>query len=324
MGRLLDENDGEENEQDVVIEEYPNSGPSAEPLEKCCTIFLSQVTNTTIHQHPPAITTEMKVKNDPSLNQLEITDEEDQCLHQRSSSQQPSSPDADDSHREMVDMCTSSGPPEAAPSPATQHEGESEKEDIVVSTIAAAQPAPSDGAADDDLSQKNSLLHLLRLEREKRLSGVAQMEQEAQQASNPNDLLSTTSQDYSGSAATKTISSKKKKKVKGKEKGKGRQKQHDCSAASPPMMTEIEDDMEFLTRESERVSHERPEYHRVLNMTETAMRAVNPSWDPYYQPPAERCISTSERNKMAQNLGHKLQDLRQKRRSIAPSKKSNR
>ncbi len=226
----------------------------------------------------------------------------------------------------MGDMHTNSGPPEvaAAPPPAVRREGESEKEDIVVSAI---EPSPSDGAAadNDDLLQKNSLLHVLHLERKERLSGLAQMEQEgAHQTSNPNDLLGTTSQYYSGSASTKkNKKNKKKQQMKGKEKGKGRYKQHDCFAAPLPMTTEIEDDMEFLTRESERVSHELPDYHRVLNMTETAMRAANPSWDPYYQPLAKSHMLIPERTKMAQKLCHKLQDLKQQRRSIAPSKKNN-
>ncbi len=120
--------------------------------------------------------------------------------------------------------------------------------------------------------------------------------------------------------------------MKGKVKGgnkefKGQQQKQQggysaAAAVSPPTVTDIEDDMEFLNLESERVRHERPAYHHVLNMTETVMRTANPSWDPYYQPPAKSRISASERNKIASNLGRKLQDLKQNRSAETSKNKS--
>ncbi len=323
------EEDSEENEQDIVINKdatHRNSELSLpEPIA-------------TIHQ-PQTIMTEMKVEEDYlSLNQLKITidKEEAQCLRESNSSSLQPTPCPDENHQEMVDVCASSGPPMAVPSPTVQHEGDggSEKKDIVVGAIAAAaaQPTPSNVPADNFLQKNNDLLRSLHLEKEMRLSNVAaQIEQEAQQTDPNNSFITSIFQQHSTSDAKKISSSsrKKKKKVKSREKGndnktcKGQQKQQDCSASSPPMMNEIEDDMEFLTRESERVSHEQPAYHRVLNVTEAAMRAANPSWDPYYQPPAKSCMSTSERNKMSKNLGRKLQDLKE-HRNIAPRKTKNR
>ncbi len=285
---------------------------------------------TTICQ-PQTIMTEMKVEEDGlSLNQLKITNdkEEAQYLYEsNSSSLQPSTPYPDENHQGIVDVCASSGPPMAVPSPPVQHEGGggSEKKDIVVGAIAAAQPTPSNVPVGDFLQKNNDLLRSLHLEKERRFSNVAaQMEQEAQQTDPNNSFITNTFQQHSTSNAKKiSSSSKKMKKVKGKEKGnnntcKGQRKKQDCSASSPTM-NKIEDDMEFLTREPERVSREQPAYRHVLNVTEAAMRAANPSWDPYYQPPAKSRMSTSERNKMSKNLGRKLKDLKE-HRNIAPQK----
>ncbi len=199
---LLHENVGVgRGQEDIVIEEHPNSETSSEPLERCHTMLLSQVATTaTIHQPPATTMNQMKVEDDPSLNQLEITNEEDQCLRQSSSSsssQQPSSPDTGDYHQEIVDTCArSSGSQTVLPSHKVHHEGDSKKEeDIVVAATAVPPAAPSDDDDDagvgaiDIVSQKNSFLHSLHLEREKRLSKAAQMELEAQQA-NLNDSWS--------------------------------------------------------------------------------------------------------------------------------------
>ncbi len=267
---------------------------------------LSPPESTRVIHQLGTIISEVKVEeNDISLNQqLNIAydkeEEEAQCLHTSNNpSLQTRTPCPDENSRVQP------------------RGGGFEKKDIVIDIIAEAAA----------LQKNDDLLRSLHREKEQRISNdtVRRIEQEAQQQTDLSNsfITSTFQQQHSTSHGKKISSSSKKKKVKRKGKDcnrttrKEQQKQQDCSDSLTTMNDEIEDDMEFLIRESERVSREQPAYQRILNVTETAMRAANPTWDPYYQPPAKGRISTSERNKISKNLDRKLQDLKGHRNSTS-------